>query len=499
MNVSDGIERMGCHQPTKVAIVADGERITYGELDASANRLARFLRGNRGFQPGERVAILAGNTIEFLVAFYGAVRARCIAVPLSDQWSAAEFTACLRSCQPSLILMRSGSSLPVDLSVPTIEIGSFLAAWDPRPLSDKPQSDDFFCLGYTSGSTGQPKGVLRRHCSWLDSYLAATVEFGCSPEDRVLAPGALFYGLSLFAVTHALFLGSTAYIMSEFNPRVVLELVERERVTTLCMVPTLYETLLNAKGAGKRNLTSVRTLICAGSTWLRAEEAKGEVLSLFPAAGLYEYYGASEMSFVSVSHPEDQLRRPRSVGRPFLGVRVEVRDEAGRQANPGEVGTLYAQSSLGFEGYYGDPKRTATVHQDGWMTVGDLAYADEDGYLYIVGRNDNVVITGGIKVSVEEVEEALSSHPKVVAAAVFGLDDPRRGKVLVALVEQREGADLRLQELRAHCAARLAPFKVPRRLQFVEAIPRTATGKISRPDLPRLLSAAPPAGQRCRR
>lgn len=185
------------------------------------------------------------------------------------------------------------------------------------------------------------------------------------------------------------------------------------------------------------------------------------------------------------------MRRPRSAGRPFLGVRIQVRGEDGRPVGPKEVGVLCAQSSYGFEGYYGDLARTATVLQGGWMTVGDLAYTDEEGYLYIVGRRDNVAIVAGMNVNVEEVEEVLNSHPRIALAAVFGVEDPRRGQALVALIQRRAGASVDPAELRAYCASRLESHKRPRRLRFVDAIPLTDSGKVSRPELPRLYASVP--------
>ncbi|MDO8670007.1 MAG: AMP-binding protein [Dehalococcoidia bacterium] len=512
MNVSDGIVWASYRSPNKAAVVADdGVAITYRELDESANRIGRFLRDVHRVNAGDRVGILAGSTIQFLEAFYGVVRAGGIAVPLNDQWGPAELEACLAQCCPVMILtgpVDSSASCKrriVDFGVPVVEIdqvenagllGAVLAG---SSLPEEPGKDDFFYIGYTSGSTGRPKGVLRRHGSWLDSYQAASIEFGCSRADRVLAPGALFYSLSLFAVTHALFLGSTAYIMSGFDPRRLLEMVEREKVTTICMVPTLYEAVLNENGASRRDLSSVRTLICAGSNWPRAKQSKERVLAMFPSAGLYEYYGAAEMSFVSTSHPEEQMRRPRSAGRPFLGVRVQIRGEDGQLLGSGEIGTLFAQSSYGFEGYYADSGRTAKVLHDGWMTVGDLAYADEEGYLYVVGRKDNVVISGGVNVSVEEVEEVLNGHPLISLAAVFGIDDPLRGQVLVALVQRRKGSVVHLRELRDYCAARIDRHKVPRRLRFVDALPLTPSGKINRSELPHFYAAITSPGSKARR
>ncbi|TAK31042.1 MAG: hypothetical protein EPO21_18360 [Chloroflexota bacterium] len=500
MNISDGLARARFGFPAKVAVASDdGTHITYRELDESANRIARFLRDDLGVHPGDRAGILAGNTIQFLEAFYGIIRAGCIAVPLNDQWSTVELESCLADSRPTLTLARSGSRARFTLRGPIIElgvgpkVGPFFSAFDSSPLPEGPGSADPFYIGYTSGSTGKPKGVLRSHGSWLDSYLAATIEFGSGREDRLLVPGALCYSLSLFAVTHALFLGSTPYIMSRFDPRKVLDIVERERVTTICMVPSLYEAVLEVKPDSGRDLSSVRTLICAGSTWARPEEGKERVLKLFRSAGLYEYYGAAETSFVSVSPPEDQVRRPRSAGRPFLGVRIEIRDEDGRPVEAGKIGTLYARSSYGFEGYYDDSERTAKVIGDGWMTVGDLAYADEDGYLYIVGRKDNMVIFRGMNVSVEEVEEVLNDHPGVAMSAVFGAEDPRRGEVVpVALIKKRDGTELSLRELRAHCAARLDRHKVPRRILVVDIFPLTSSGKISRSELPELFARTLP-------
>lgn len=482
MRVTDGPLHWAQRAPDRPAIRCGPETVSYGQLAARVHAVARGLRPRLGGEEQRPVALLVQEGLDFLPAFLGAVQAGGIAVPLNPSWSDAERERALRLCRPAAVI--ADGPAPGDdgrwLSL------TDLASTPGGPVSLECDSSGLFYLGFTSGSAGAPKAVARNHRAWVNSFLAMTLEFGIGPGEPVIVPGSLFFSFALIAALHALYVGGTVVLPQRGGVSGLLETLSRQP-GTLYALPSLLAEALHRAGRRGARFPDLRRAICAGEKL--HPETKRQVARVCPNAELYEYYGASELGYVTVLRPGEHEARPDSVGRPFVGSRVAVLDEAGRAVPPGHVGILCARTEYGFAGYYGQPELDGTVEHYGWHTVGDLARQDPDGYVYLVGRRDNMVVIRGENVYPEEVEQVLCAIPGVARAAVVP-EPPDAPTHLVALL-QTHGAPPDAGAVLQACRRALAPRKVPRRVVFVDELPTTPTGKLARTRLADLLRQAP--------
>ncbi len=473
MRITDGLYHRAACDPDRPAIVRGAQRLDYASLARRVDGVAAGVRDRLGNDAGRRpVGLLLDDPVEFLVGFLGAVQGGGIAAPLSPAWRDAELRRALALCDPAFVVGDGRSSLP-------------LAALE-RPAAahvdlDASPSEPFY-IGFTSGSTGGPKGAVRTHDAWVRSFFGMTVEFGVGPGERVVVPGSLFFSFSLIAALHALFVGGTVVLPARPQPRSLLRTLSDGGGTLYVLPSFLAETLRLAEARSLR-FPAVRRIITAGEKL--QIRTKREVAAVFPAAELFEYYGASELGYVTVAGPDDHARRPDSVGRPFFGAQVAVLDGSGVPVPAGEIGLLCARSSYGFAGYWRQPELEASVEHHGWRTAGDLARLDDAGYVYLMGRRDNMAVIHGENVYPEEVEAVLESLPGVHRAAVVP-EPPAEPSHVVALVVPGSPAPAATAILRA-CGERLSARKTPRRVLFVEELPLTATGKVDRAGLRGLL------------
>ncbi|SCW77305.1 AMP-binding protein [Ancylobacter rudongensis] len=432
--------------PARAALVCDDEEVSRAALAARIGGVAAHLAAHTA--PGQGVALAMGNGPELVEAFFACAVSGRQAFVYDPAWPAPYRAAIDAALAPALTLETLPSLAP--------------AAFPPAPSPDAP-----FYVGFTSGSTGLPKGYRRSHRSWIDSFAASAVEFGLSEQDVVLAPGGLAASLHLYGVVHALHIGALAVMMRQFHPRRALRLIARHGVTALYATPTQLQMLVEA-GAGE-SFPTLRRLMISGAKW-RAE-TRAATLALFPKAGIAEFYGASETSFITIAHPREAVPAG-SVGRPAYGVTLRIRDASGRDLTAGEAGAIWVASSQLFDGYAcGDAPETR--REGGFLTIGDHGRLDEAGFLYLHGREKRMLVTSGLNVYPEEVETVLMSLPGIEEAAVFGLPDDLRGVELVAVL--RGAVDEK--SLRAACRKLLPAAKIPRRFLSFEDWPRTSGGK----------------------
>lgn len=432
--------------PARAALICDEEGVSRAALAARVSALAAHLAETTA--PGQGVALAMGNGPELVEAFFACAISGRQALVYDPGWPAPYRAAIDAALAPALTL----ESLPHVAPAP----------FPPPPAPDAP-----FYVGFTSGSTGLPKGYRRAHRSWIDSFAASAVEFGLGEQDVVLAPGGLAASLHLYGVVHALHIGASAVMMRQFHPRRALRLISRHGVTALYATPTQLQMLIEA-GAGE-SFPTVRLLLISGAKW-RAE-TRAATSALFPNAGIAEFYGASETSFITIARPGEAVP-PGSVGRPAYGVTLRIRDAAGRDLNAGEAGAIWVASTMLFDAYAcGDAPETRRA--GGFLTIGDHGRLDEAGFLYLHGREKRMLVTSGLNVYPEEVETVLARLPGIAEAAVFGLPDDLRGVELVAVL--RGAVDE--PALRAACRALLPAAKIPRRFLSVEDWPRTSGGK----------------------
>ncbi|MFJ9203406.1 acyl-CoA synthetase [Bacillus velezensis] len=450
--------------PEQIAIQTDTEQITYQTWNRLVNQTANWL-GSLSDKP-ENIAILLPNGIPFLQLFAGAAHAGCTAVPLDPRSAAAELADQLNISKTDLVICDRRLSGRLDgVKTPVI-------LWDEcRPLIEAEKTEGAliknaglpFYTGFTSGSTGKPKAFTRSHRSWLESFSCTKREFGISPDDKVLVPGTLRSSHFLYGAVSTLFIGGTVILQRKFNPAGMKDRLRQADV--LYTVPTMTDALLSLEAFPDTPLK----VISSGADW--PASSKQALSERFPHLRLYDFYGTSELSFVAFLSPEDSTRKPDAAGRPFENVTIEIRRPGGERCMPGETGKIFVNSPMKFSGYINGAK----PDDSGWMTVDDMGYIDHEGYLYIEGRENGMIVSGGLNVFPEEIERVLNRCPGVRKAAVIGIPDDYWGSIAVAVIDGHAN----VKELKKQCREQLAAYKIPKKWLFSE-IPETAGGKIAR-------------------
>ncbi|MFD2031847.1 AMP-binding protein [Ancylobacter dichloromethanicus] len=444
--VGSAIPALAAAAPGRAALVCDEQVLTRARLAEGVGGLAAWLAARTA--PGAGIALAMGNAPGLVEAFLACAVSGRQALVYDPGWPAPYRAAIDAALAPALTL----EALP--------EVA-------PAPFPPSPMPGAAFYVGFTSGSTGLPKGYRRSHRSWVDSFMASEVEFGLGEDDVILAPGGLAASLHLYGVVHALHIGARAVMLRQFHPRRVLRLIARHGVTALYATPTRLQMLVEA-GAGER-FPTLRRLMISGAKW--RPETRAATRALFPNAGIAEFYGASETSFITIAHPEEAVP-PGSVGRAAHGVALRIRDAQGRDLKVGEAGAIWVGSSMLFDDY-ACGHAPETRREGGFLTIGDHGRLDAAGFLYLHGREKRMLVTSGLNVYPEEVEAVLASLPGIEEAAVFGLPDDLRGVELVAVLR----GVLDEPALRAACRALLPAAKIPRRFLSLEDWPRTSGGK----------------------
>lgn len=488
------LRRAAAAAPGKEALVAGERRMPYAELDAAASALAARLHA-LGVKRGDRVAILLPNGIEAAVAIYGALRAGAAFVPLNPTIKADKLAYVLRDCAAAAVVadealapLADDGSRPVLVSSGDTRTGRLAV---PAPsTSAGPISVDLAAIVYTSGSTGRPKGVTLTHANMTFAAGAIVEYLAMCAADRVLCVVPLSFDYGLYQLLMCVRVGATLVLERGFAfPGRVLELLARERITGLPAVPTIFQVLTsagggNGDGPAVHDLPRLRFLTNTAAALAPATIAA--LRAAFPRARLYSMYGLTECKRVSWLPPEQLDARPESVGIPIPGTEAWIEDDAGARLPPGAVGELVVRGAHVMQGYWDDPDATAERLRPGrwpWERVlmtGDLFRADEEGYLYFVGRRDDILKSRGEKVAPREVEAALLAAAGVRAAAVVGAPDRLLGEAIVAYVVPREDAQLTPAQLRRHCAAHLEDYMVPARIELRDALPTTPNGKVDR-------------------
>jgi 2-furoate---CoA ligase len=417
---------------------------TYAQLRETAARIA----GGLGLEPGERLAVVLDNRVETALLYWAAQWAGVVFVPLSWRLSEAELDYCLEDCGADRVL-RAGDPLP--------DGPEHVGALD---LDDREPS----LLLYTSGTTGRPKGVLRSHRADRAGGLSQALQHGYLAGDRTLGVMPLYHTMGIHSLLAMLHVGGCFVSLPRWDAAEALRLIEAERITSLYLAPTLFHDLVDEPGVGSRDLSSVRALGYAGAAMTSALVER--CASVFAPDVFVNHYGSTEIYTYAIG--PDQRAKPGCAGRPALNARLRLVE--------GEICCALA-SDEAFTGYWNRPDAEASAIRDGWYHTGDLGRLDGDGDLWIEGRVDDMIISGGENVHPLEVEDVLARHPGVHEVAVVGAPDDRLGQRVVAVVVSNATAD----ELDAHClASELARFKRPREYRFVAELPKSPSGKILR-------------------
>jgi len=484
--------------PEKSALRDRQRNFTYRQINSRVNRLAGSLL-SLGLKKGDKVAVLLENCIEIIEIYLATAKTGLVIVPInfrlvgkdveyilnnSDAQMLVvdhEFTPLIEEIRPGLRNIAQGRYVVVGPGTKGyLEYERLIEGSADREPGAEVLPGDPWILIYTSGTTGRPKGVVRTHESHIAFYLINAIDFGFTSDDVCLNVMPLCHINSTFYTFTFLYIGGSAYIhpARSFNAEEILEIIEREKITFISLIPTHYNLILNTPPEARtRNVGSIRKLLCSSAPVRKA--MKLAIMDFFPGVELYEAYGSTEAGIVTILKPEDQMRKLGSIGYEAVGTDfVKILDAEGNEAAVGEVGELYSCGPMLFDGYYKMPEKTASSFRGEWFSAGDMARKDEDGFYQIVDRKDNMIITGGEHAYPSEVEEVIGSHPAVFDAAVIGIPDEKWGEKVVAVVIPK--AEVDENTLLEYCRDKLAAFKRPKQVLFIaaEEMPRTPTGKI---------------------
>ena len=482
-------------EPRRVALVEGERRIDYGAFIDAACRFAAFLHA-RGCVEGDRVALVMPNAIEAAIAWYGSWLAGATVVPLNAQARARDFGPWLRHCDARFLLHAAGNR-DVDAALATLgqtplrivtgddapDRNTFTWAQTQTVPGDELRAADGTApaaILYTSGTTGAPKGVTLTHANFAANVDAIVAYLGLERSDSVVSilPFYYSYGASLLH-TH---LATGARLVIEANtvfPQVIVETIAREKVSGFSGVPSTYALLLDRVALDQHDLSSLRYLTQAGGAMNTTLTRR--LREALPQARLFVMYGQTEATARLAWLPPERLDdKPGSAGRAIDGVRIEVRDDAGQALPAGSVGEIWAQGANVMAGYWRDPAASAAVLRDGWLRTGDMGRMDEEGFLFLSGRRSDMIKTGAHRVHPLDVEEAIAELDGVSEVAVVGIDDGTLGQAIKAVVVRNAQASLDADTVKAHCRARLAGYKIPKQVEFVTDLPKTASGKVRR-------------------
>jgi fatty-acyl-CoA synthase len=494
------------NNPDKEALVEYGDpgtpprRVTWGELDAQINQLGHALV-KRGVKGGDGVALMLPNSIEYLVAQQALTRIGCTAVQIGYRLKAGEIAYILENAEPAATIVHAAyaqamtdARAQVKATDPVLVVGgsngvkgdSFEAALRDEP-GDAPAKvrggDGGGVIVYTSGTTGKPKGAKR---NWKQTGLEAVADMmkqvGMRHDDRHLVVCPMYHSAAPAFVHIMLSLGATVVLMNHFDPEGALALIQRERITSSMMVPTMLVRMcaLPAEVRAKYDTSSLRWIM-SGAAPLSTETARqvGEQLGRV----LWNFYGATETGMVTLAGPDDHLAHPGTIGKQLRGNQLRLLADDGAVVGPGAVGELYARNSMLMAGYHKNQGATDDAQRDGFFSVGDLARVDADGFYYLESRKHDMVISGGVNIYPREIEDHLTTHPAILEVAVIGVPDPEWGETLKAFIVLRHGQQISESEIAEYCKAALADYKRPRKVVFIAELPRNPTGKVLKREL----------------
>jgi fatty-acyl-CoA synthase/long-chain acyl-CoA synthetase len=496
--VQDPLAQLAAATPTKTAVIEDDRHLTYAEYNALVNRYANLLV-EHGVRAGTKVVWCGRNSTE-VVALIAALR-KCLAVgvPLNYRLSPEETTYVIENADAALVLFDAEQAGQMEQAAGRVagvrawlawsRAGGDVPAWassldalaaaspdtEPEPLGEDPAAGS--SMFYTSGTTGKPKGVLR---GVIDQalVLGLVTEIGFQPGDVYLTTGPLYHSGPQSFMLIVQLMGGTVVVMRDFDPRRWLELVERHRVTTTFSAPTPIRRVVDLppEEIRARDLSSLRRTIANAAPW--PFELKRRYIELIGDGSLFEVYGSTELGVDTILRPEDQLRKPGSCGRAAPGVEIALFDADRRPVEEPHVpGDLYVRGVATFDAYYKAEGKYQDARHGDWLTVGDIAYRDEEGFYYICDRRTDMIISGGVNIYPAEIEAVLTAHPAVADAAVFGIPSDEWGESVHAAIVVAPGAEAEDEDLRAFCREHLASYKVPRGFDRIDEIPRNPSGK----------------------
>jgi len=501
LTVADAVAAHARLQPHKIGARDSQRALSFSQWHQRASRLANGLLA-LGLVKGDRVALLAYNCIEWLEMYVALAQAGLVAVPINFRLTAPEIAYIASHCEARAFIVQQElldrvESIRCELTIEPpayISIGApaptgwqdyeaLIAAAGTHELPEVVRPADPCALMYTSGTTGRPKGAIRSHEGNTLIALATALEMGFTRNDTALLVMPMCHANSLYFSHTFVHLGATCVIddRKSFDPEALLATLAREKVTFTSLVPTHYIMMLGLPDAikARHDVSAVEKLMISSAP--ARKDTKLAILEQFRNGSLYELYGSTEAGWVTLLRPEEQIDKLGSVGREWAGSgAIRLLDPEGREVTDGEVGELYSRTPYVFDGYWKDAEKTAECFREGWCSVGDMARRGEDGYITLVDRKSNMIISGGENVYPSEVESIFGAHPKIKDVAIIGVPHEKWGEAVQAVIVLHAEQQATDAEMLDWCRSRMAGYKRPQAVVFVadQDMPRTATGKI---------------------
>jgi long-chain acyl-CoA synthetase len=486
--------------PQKEALVCGNRRVNFAELDQVSTQIAIALQG-MGLSTGDRVGLYLPNCVEFAFAFFGIVKAGGIAVPINLRLAPPEVAFMLDDTQPFAVFTSSEHAEDLDRAAAAstcaiaarriaigglvrdgeVNFGSMCTKGETK-LRDVPVEFDDCMIAYTSRTTGKPKGAILTQSNYvvMNGFMNG-IYWGINEADRILITTPLAHRTAFARLGNMLVHGCTLVILPGFDAGEVARAIEDERISVLGVVPTVIRLLMPEIDKAPERFATVERVLATGEAF--AVELKQRFMRLLPKVKLYSFFAMTEIGVVTLLKPEEQFVHAASVGRVVPGVEMKLLDDSRNEVPVGDPGEVWVRTGipgnyLNMREYYNRPEANRESIRNGWFATGDIATIDADGYVTIVDRKKDMILSGGYNIYSKEVEAALCAHPAVAQAAVVGVPDPVFGEAVAAFVVTREGAAPSAQELTAWCSERIAGYKKPKHYRFVQTLPENSTGKV---------------------
>ncbi len=513
MNLTETLNKASKLFPEKQAIVCGGKRWTYREFRERINRFSHCLKAF-GIDKDDKVAILLPNCHTFLEAYYGIAQIGAISVPINIRLSPGEIAFILEDSESKVLISDPVYQKQIDPIRGKISgvhkilwTGDEIHRQEERDLNyeevlkgGSPESppeiringEDIAQIYYTSGTTGRPKGVMLSHKNVTTHALGTIAEIHLTDRDVWIHVAPLFHLADAWATWALTWVGGTHVLVREFDVKTVLETIEREKVTLTNLIPTMLNLMVNHPDVGKYDYSSLRVLLSGGAPI--APEVVRKIVETF-RCDYIQTYGMTETSpYLTLSLLKEHLKRlpdkeqlkfRAKTGREFIAVELKVVNEKGEEIKKDEkeVGEIVVKGDIVTKGYWKLPEETAKAIRDGWLYTGDMAVMDEEGYVTIVDRKKDMILTGGENVYSTEVENVLYMHPAVLECAVIGVPDEKWGEAVKGIVVLKPGQNTSSEEIIRFCKEHIAHYKAPKSIDFIEALPRTGSGKIQKKEL----------------
>ncbi|MET3696719.1 fatty-acyl-CoA synthase [Bacillus oleivorans] len=483
--ISYWIEKRAVVNPNRLAIITDQEQLTYKQLNQQIRNVSAFFMNEMKVKKGDRIGILSHNRLEYMVLLFAIAKIQCVAVPLNSRLNVNELVYQLTDSETAVLVIENaffemGKSIEKVTGVKLVKIESLRhidSANEPCHY-EKIDEHDPYIICYTSGTTGWPKGAVLTQSNMYWNAINNILGLDLTSRDKSIVLLPLFHigGIGLFALP-TLFTGGAVIIPGKFVPEKVISMIEKHQATIVMGVPTIHQALMDCPSFQTANLQSVRWFYSGGAP------CPVELIQAFYDKGYLfgQGFGLTETSpTVFLLSREDAPRKIGSIGKPVMYCDYRLVDSEGNDVEPGEVGHLIIRGPNVMKEYWNKPKATKEAIQDGWFHTGDLARIDEEGFVYIVGRKKEMLISGGENIYPLEVEQVIRQLPEVQEVAVVGGTDPKWGEIPIAFIAKKESAYIEADTVISHCKQYLAKYKVPKEIHFVDELPKNATGKIQK-------------------